>query len=224
MKHSRHPNAAAATTAAAADIDADEDWLSLESKMTSILSKQKSQSDTELTLAKRSTALRTVDLASHSNRLQTDSSIIQSHLNRAIAREKQALDAESNELGNQLSTISQLAQLKENLHQQNSLLGSKISNATSKINQYQDLANTNIQDISLIEAQHIKNIPKIKHELTLHATMTNIKWDYTSLDVLKGEVSLVNRGVLRKFEIDKMDNDGLSEFEIAERLWDIIEG
>jgi hypothetical protein len=54
--------------------------------------------------------------------------------------------------------------------------------------------------------------------------MTNIKWDYTSLDVLKGEVSLVNRGVLRKFEIDKMDNDGLSEFEIAERLWDIIEG
>jgi hypothetical protein len=65
--------------------------------------------------------------------------------------------------------------------------------------------------------------------------MTNIKWDYNGAsssdtnsssnnnmrDVLKGEVSICNKGVLRNFEIDKEE---FSEVEIAEQLWKIIEG
>lgn len=65
--------------------------------------------------------------------------------------------------------------------------------------------------------------------------MTNIKWDYSEVHKLKGEVSLVERGVLREFEIDKEEfivgggyvgskGGGGGEVEIAERLWKIIEG
>lgn len=95
------------------------------------------------------------------------------------------------------------------------------------------MASQSLNSIDMIEAKHIKSIPKIKHELTLHLTMTNIKWDYGvssvidttngggGRDVLKGEVSIVNKGVLRNFEIDKEE---FSEVEIAEQLWKIIEG
>ncbi|KAL7540468.1 hypothetical protein ACHAXR_010165 [Thalassiosira sp. AJA248-18] len=47
------------------------------------------------------------------------------------------------------------------------------------------------------------------------------KWDYNRLDVLAGEVSVPSKCVHRKFEIEKGE---LSEFEIAERLWGMIEG
>ena len=78
--------------------------------------------------------------------------------------------------------------------------------------EYNKVASQSLNSIDMIEAQHNKSIPKIKHELTLHLTMTNIKWDYGAdtnngggrmRDVLKGEVSICNKGVLRNFEIDK---------------------
>ncbi len=39
---------------------------------------------------------------------------------------------------------------------------------------------------------------------------------------MRGEVSLVDRGVLREFEIEK--GDGVEECMVAERLWEVIEG
>jgi len=70
---------------------------------------------------------------------------------------------------------------------------------------------------------------KIKHELSLHAVMTNIKWDYghrsSSMDkkeVLAGEVSIPDKCVHRRFVIDR--GEDISEYDIAEQLWTTIGG
>jgi exonuclease VII large subunit len=208
-------------------IDDKNDWLDLESKMSSILSSQQSQSSTEVQLAKHSTTLLN-NLADQSTRLHDESQSIQSSLSSRIANEKSALQTESAELHTQLTSVQTLESNIENLQNLNVTLQSQHNEITKNIMEYNKVASQSLNSIDMIEAQHIKSIPKIKHELTLHLTMTNIKWDYgadtnssSMRDVLKGEVSICNKGVLRNFEIDKEE---FSEVEIAEQLWKIIEG
>jgi chromosome segregation ATPase len=201
------------------------DWLDLESKMSSILSSQQSQSSTEVQLAKHSTKLLS-NLADQSTRLHDESQSIQSSLTSRITQEKTALQTESKELHTQLTSVQTLESNIENLQNINATLQSQHNEITKNIMEYNKVASQSLTSIDMIEAQHIKSIPKIKHELTLHLTMTNIKWDYgggasCTEDVLKGEVSICNKGVLRNFEIDKEE---YSEVEIAEQLWKIIEG
>ena len=210
------------------------DWLDLESKMSSIISSQQSQSSTEVQLAKHSTKLLT-NLADQSTRLHNESQTIQSSLTSRITNEKSALQTESKELHSQLTSVQSLEENIENLQNLNATLQSQHDKITKNIMEYNKIASQSLNSIDIIEAQHIKSIPKIKHELTLHLKMTNIKWDYNggggggassiddtnSRDVLKGEVSICNKGVLRNFEIDKEE---YSEVEIAEQLWKIIEG
>eukprot|EP00984_Skeletonema_dohrnii_P033173 scaffold28842_cov145-Skeletonema_dohrnii-CCMP3373.AAC.2 len=215
-------NSNTTTTTTATNNNGDEDdWLDLDAKMSSILHTQKSQqATTTKTLAARSTTLLTA-LHNHHTRLLADSSNIQSTLTNSIHKEKQALHNESQELSTQLSAVQELQSTKELLLRSNSEIQTQLATCASNIHECQLEAKEEISTIQTIEARHMKNIPKIKHELTLHAMMTNIKWDYSSADKLRGEVSLNKRGVLREFEIEKEEQ---GEVEIAERLWGIIEG
>ena len=71
----------------------------------------------------------------------------------------------------------------------------------------------------------MNKLKKHKHELSLHALMTNIKWDYNQKDVLAGEVSVPKKAVHRRFVIEKENGSGSGgEVEIAEKLWGMIEG
>ena len=65
---------------------------------------------------------------------------------------------------------------------------------------------------------------KIKHELSLHALVTNIKREYglSKKEVLAGEVSIPNKCVHRRFVIDR--GEDVSEYDIAEQLWTTIGG
>ena len=58
--------------------------------------------------------------------------------------------------------------------------------------------------------------------------MTNIKWDYSacSSDLLAGEVSLPGKSVHKRFCIEKNGSSSAvnSEYEIADKLWRMIEG
>jgi len=217
-------NRTTTTTTNASHNNGDEDdWLDLDAKMSSILHTQKSQqaTTTTKTLAARSTTLLTT-LHNHHTRLLADSSNIQSTLTNSIHKEKQALHNESQELSTQLSAVQELQSTKEQLLRSNSEIQTQLATCASNINECQLEAKEEISTIQTIEARHMKNIPKIKHELTLHAMMTNIKWDYScGPEKLRGEVSWNKRGVLKEFEIEKEEQ---REVEIAERLWGVIEG
>ena len=121
----------------------------------------------------------------------------------------------------QLSVVQSLEQQITSLQQKNSDMLSRRRDAEEAIPVHAAVASEQVAELDEIETRHIKTLPKIKQEISLHALMTNIKWDYNRTDVLAGEVSIPSVSVHRRFEIEK---DGLSDFEIAERLWGMIEG
>ena len=118
--------------------------------------------------------------------------------------------------------MQELQSTKEQLLRSNSEIRTQLATCASNIKECQLEAKEEISTIQTIEARHMKNIPKIKHELTLHALMTNIKWDYGRVDVLAGEVSIPKKSLHKRFVIDK--SSGESEYVIAEKLWEMIEG
>ena len=142
------------------------------------------------------------------------------------------MQRDNESLASQLSTIQTLTSTKDQLLETNSSLSKQLANSNKNIKKYQQELQLTEGDIETIELHHCKSIPKIKRELTLHAMMTNIKWDYNHDNVavnggggggeLKGEVSLVDKGVLREFRVEKDCVGG--ECEVADRLWNIIEG
>ena len=93
-----------------------------------------------------------------------------------------------------------------------------------------------------------KMIPKIGKEISLHALMTNIRWDYDRTSTITGDNNnLYNRNEneipdnsnssillageifhpttqkMKKFTIDKSECNN-DEYEIADRLWNLMEG
>jgi chromosome segregation ATPase len=53
---------------------------------------------------------------------------------------------------------------------------------------YRDEAAEEIEHIDQVEMERMKEVPRIKHQISLYGTMTGIKWDFSREDVLAGEV------------------------------------
>jgi hypothetical protein len=214
------------------NVDDDDDWLTLESKMTSILSSQKSAIPIELSLAQQVSHLLHTLTTEHSHRLHSDSTKIQSSVTQSIQAIEQELQTVHQELSLVHTTLHQLSSSRQSLTSSLQSYQNQLSSIQSNILQYEHTINKDKEYIQLLENQHVKQLPKIQNELTLYVAMTNIKWNYTTDGtkkmVLGGEVSYMEKGVLRKFEIDieellDCEKDG-GEVVIADRLWEIIEG
>ena len=63
--------------------------------------------------------------------------------------------------------------------------------------------------------------PILYKKNSLHALLTNIKWDFNNTNQLAGEVSIPNKAIHQRFCLDKNE---LSEFDISNKLWKMIEG
>lgn len=119
-------------------------------------------------------------------------------------------------LENQITTLTQ----------QNDTIVAKRHEAEQNIPIFQSIASQQVDELEENEYKHVLQNTKIKNALSLHALMTNIKWDYSecSGDVLAGEVSLPGKSVHKRFCIEKNGNSDMSKFDIADKLWCMIEG
>ncbi|KAL7527633.1 hypothetical protein ACHAXR_002050 [Thalassiosira sp. AJA248-18] len=198
-----------------------DEWTNIEAEMAEMLTTHKDQCTANTATAITRAHALLDDLASQSDRLHTSSRTITDSISTSIQNERIALSNESNELSQQISRVTSLEQQVASLEQSHVSLTARRRSAEEAIPLHAAVASEEIDEIKEIESKHIKRLKKNKHELSLHALMTNIKWDYNRLDVLAGEVSVPSKCVHRKFEIEKGE---LSEFEIAERLWGMIEG
>lgn len=161
------------------------------------------------------------DIEAGSSRLRESSVKISDGIASSIEREREALAGESDELSRILGRVEGLERRASDLDRAREGMMSRRRSAEASIPLQEAVASEVIAEADEIESRHVRNLPKIKRELSLHATMTNIKWDYSRSDALAGEVSVPTRAVHRRFVIDKGD---LGEFEIAEKLWEMIEG
>ena len=126
-------------------------------------------------------------------------------------------------ISQQMDRVSTLENELHTLQSTNTSIQTRHQSALQSIPLHESIANEKIDELAQMECRNINKLKKHKHELSLHALMTNIKWDYNQKDVLAGEVSVPKKAVHRRFVIEK-ENHGGGEVEIAEKLWGMIEG
>ena len=159
-------------------------------------------------------------MAKQKESLHATTSEIISSVNTKIEHETNALQNESKELANQLRTVQSLEQQVD----EQSKLATEMLHQKRQIEQniltYKAEAAEEVGAMGEIEMKHVRQLPKIRREISMYAQMTNIKWDYSRVDALAGEVSLPKKSVHRRFVVEK----DLGEVEIADKIWGIMEG
>mmetsp|Transcript_6769 Transcript_6769/g.14658 ORF Transcript_6769/g.14658 Transcript_6769/m.14658 type:complete len:210 (+) Transcript_6769:97-726(+) len=195
-------------------------WAALESTMAEMISNNRSAANNYVATIENGTAL-LQSLSIEPSRLRNASLEISNAISSSIRNERAALTDESDELTRQSSSVEALEDELSSLRRSNAEMRSKRRTAEEIIPIHRAVANEKIAEADEVQSRHVRNLPKIKRELSLHGLMTNIKWDYNRTGVLAGEISMPGRKVHRRFVIDKEE---FGEFEIAERLWDLIEG
>ena len=60
------------------------------------------------------------------------------------------------------------------------------------------------------------SVPKIKYALSLYANISNIRWDFNTIDRVKGYIAA--GGTVRPFDLDKRQ---LKPYEVANFLWEL---
>ncbi len=145
---------------------------------------------------------------------------ISQSVNNNIETEKKAVQNESDELSGQIEHVRKLEEEVEHLEKCTADIVANRRQAEQNIPVLKAEAAEVIDEVDEIQMKHVKEVPKIKMRYSLFANMTNVKWDYSRTNVLAGEVSIPSKAVHKQFEIPK----DISEFEIAERFWDTIEG
>ena len=199
-----------------------EEWSTIESIMLQFETTHKSTCQTDTSTVLHTKSLLDEMSSTMSTELQSSSNEIISKIITSIKNEQDALKKESNELSTQLSLVQELESQRSTLTRNNTTIITKRRELEKQIPIHTTAASQEVAALDEIEYRHIKQLPKIKNELSLHALMTNIKWDYGRVDVLAGEVSIPKKSLHKRFVIDK--SSGESEYVIAEKLWEMIEG
>ena len=183
----------------------------------------------------------------HHNLLQSSSQITTS-LHSRIDYETRQLELESRELSSKLQSVTSLEnQLDALTKEREGMVERKKMLQHSMDVCHQAMAAMTTMSSSENAAAAAattkkKMIPKIGKEVSLHALMTNIRWDYdrstaTAVNnfvtdnndndnstILAGEIFHPTTQKVKKFSINKAKCNNNDEYEIAESLWKLMEG
>ncbi|KAL7483254.1 hypothetical protein ACHAW6_008904 [Cyclotella cf. meneghiniana] len=200
-------------------IDEAKAWDSISSMMGQLVSHSMARAD-QLEKEVRQGSAFIDDIGKEKESLGKKADAITSSINAKIELETNALQNESNELACQIRAVQALEEEVEKETKLAADIVAKRREVEQNILAYKAEAAEEVGAIDEIEMKHVKELPKIRRVISMYAQMTNIKWDYSQVKVLAGEVSLPHKFIHRRFSIEK----DLSEFEIAEQIWGIIEG
>ena len=74
------------------------------------------------------------------------------------------------------------------------------------------------KELARAKAQHAASMPRVAHSISLYATISGIRWDYSRENLVAGVVSTQRE--VREFEFDP---ESASRFDITQSLWDMID-
>lgn len=140
---------------------------------------------------------------------------IQNLINKSTScYEKELDEMKQNEIH-----IETLRKEVKGMKEQNSTLDAEKETSLEMTEKFRAEASQEIEKIDNIETDRMKEVPRLKHQISLYATTTGIKWDFTRVNLHAGEVSIPSLGLHRRFEINPEDH---SQFEIANMLWSFV--
>jgi len=74
------------------------------------------------------------------------------------------------------------------------------------------------QNGAIAADEHADNVPRVQHSISLYATISGIRWDYSKENVIAGVVN--TSSAVRDFELDPKT---MTRFEITQSLWEMID-
>lgn len=199
-----------------------EEWNTIQTQMDDLLNNSTKNSTTCTTTSIQQATSTLNNMSALSQQLTNKSTSIKSKLSSQISSEQSAITSENTHLSTLLSTTQNLQNQLSKLQQTNNTINKQRKELEEvNIPKWKDMASEVVNELEEVEVRHLRKLPKLKNEFSLHALLTNIKWDFNNTNQLAGEVSIPNKAIHQRFCLDKNE---LSEFDISNKLWKMIEG
>ena len=141
----------------------------------------------------------------HDNQNELDdldrrSKSMQEELKQQIRKAKEACKQESNVLTDLASKLETLENKRKSLVKDIENLDTLHSDLKDRIALHKDEASQEIEEIDLVEEERKRQVPRLKTQISLYATTTGIKWDYsddqTQSHILSGQVVCIESLIL----------------------------
>jgi hypothetical protein len=120
--------------------------------------------------------------------LKNSSTKIQADLDHQIALAQEACHLESNVLAELSVSLQNLQESRDKLLQDIDEIDQRQLNLHHQIALHQQETSEEMEVIDLVEEERKREVPRLKHSLSLYASTTGIKWDFLQEDVLSGSV------------------------------------
>jgi len=146
---------------------------------------------------------------------------VQSGLRDEIQRAKNLCIEESNDLSYLSDQLSRFQEQRHNLLKEIDNLEYRQRASQEKIALYQMEASQELDMIMDVEEQMKQQVPRLRATISLYASTTNIKWDYSNPDLLSGQVDIPSQ---RSFKLFSVHPGDYSPVEMADVLWDLADG
>jgi predicted nuclease with TOPRIM domain len=152
--------------------------------------------------------------------LLSESNEIKAQIQSATEKCSNLLQVETEKLKSHERNLDELQTELDRILRKRKDLQKQLDEVNHHIHVYSTEASQEIEGFDSVELERQDEVPRLKQQISLHATGTGIKWDFHRTDALVGEVSIPSRKVLKRFCVELNDH---SSFEIANKVWDIMD-
>jgi chromosome segregation ATPase len=160
------------------------------------------------------------ELADVTKQIQLDGDEICSDINSKIKECSRNFSQEEENLREILTHISNLQDEVNDIRNGVNESKEQEDEIRRKIILYNEQASERVVHIDEVELRKKEEVYRLQTQISLHAHVTGIKWDYEDIDSIKGEIDIPSKQIQKRFEIDR---EGKSDFEIVNSFWTMME-
>jgi hypothetical protein len=147
-------------------------------------------------------ALENIDQGAYEpeEKLQKEASSVKSQLEQKLEQARDACQHESRVLIDVANRIESITGERTSLIQDMEKLDKQQIDLQRNISKYQEEASQEIESIDQVEEEQKRQVPRLKTQISLYASTTGIKWDFSYDHILSGQVvscSLRKKSVLK---------------------------
>jgi septal ring factor EnvC (AmiA/AmiB activator) len=199
-------------------------WEACQSKLAALRESLSAESnDAEDDLIAYLTDLKSRNTQAENKIMQTEKEAleIQARLDSQTSEALAACHEESEFLFHLQSELSQRKADRDTLAQELQEYDDEIYSVRDEIAGYKQEISLQLEDAESLEGLRKIQVPRMQQQISLYAMCTGIKWDFAQERRLAGTADVPSQQGLRQFSIDPEEH---SSFEIANQLWDMMEG
>mmetsp|Transcript_12793 Transcript_12793/g.24012 ORF Transcript_12793/g.24012 Transcript_12793/m.24012 type:complete len:207 (+) Transcript_12793:163-783(+) len=160
------------------------------------------------------------ELTNVPKKIQSDGNDIFTDINAKIQECSRNFSQEEESLRQILTHISNLQDEVNDIRNSVNLSKEQEHEIRQKILLYNEQASERVVQIDEVELKKKEEVYRLQTQISLHAHVTGIKWDYEDIDSIKGEIDIPSKQIQKRFEIDR---EGKSEFDIVNSFWTMME-